>query len=152
MARSNALEIRGLDDMEKKLKFVTKNYPVESEKLLKKVGNKYKKHVQNLTPVRTGKLKKSYIVSKVKRQGKAMYVEFRSAKAPHIGLVERGHKIVVGGRLNRLNGGTHRTGRGKVVGKVEGKRMIKKTTVVFENEFPDDVEKMIDKFIINLLK
>ncbi|MFQ9698324.1 MAG: hypothetical protein ACLRY5_15965 [Zhenhengia sp.] len=52
MAKNDVFELAGLTDLQKKLSFVTKSYPDESEKLLTKMGNQFRKEVKKKTPER----------------------------------------------------------------------------------------------------
>ena len=146
MAKNNVFELNGLTDLQKKLSFVSKNYPDESEKLLTKMGNQFRKEVKKKTPERPHgtskkKLINSYKVSRVKGYGKDLYVEFRST-SPHFHLVERGHRIVVSGR------GRKKRDPGK---RVAGKYMVKRTTLEFEKELPQQAEKMVNRVVKKLL-
>lgn len=141
MAKPDIFELHGLTDLQKKLDFVTKSYPDESEVLLTKMGNQFRKEVKKKTPQRPHgtskrKLINSYRVSKVRGYGKDLYVEFRST-SPHFHLVERGHKVVVGKKD---------TGK-----RVEGKHMVKRTSKEFERELPQEVEKMVNRIVRKLL-
>ena len=80
MAKNDVFELAGLTDLKKKLSFVTKSYPDESEKLLTKMGNQFTKEVKKKIPERPhGTSKKKlinfYKVSRVKGYGKNLYVE-----------------------------------------------------------------------------
>lgn len=134
----NGLEVSGLDTIQKKLNYISTNYPYESEVLLIKMGNKFRNSVKCKTPdggyESKRKLMKSYRVSKVQGTGKDLYVEFRST-SPHFHLVERGHKVV--------------DKNGRDTGKrVAGKFMVEQTAMEYQKNFPKEVEKMVD----NLLK
>ena len=52
MAKNDVFQLNGLTDLQKKLSFVTKSYPDESEKLLTKMGNQFRKEVKKKTPER----------------------------------------------------------------------------------------------------
>ena len=134
------LEINGLDTLQTKLNYIAKNYPYESEILLTKMGNKFRNSVKSKTPdsgvESKRKLIKSYRLSKVKGTGRNLYVEFKST-SPHFHLIERGHRIV--------------DKNGRDTGKrTQGKFMVKKTTLEYQNEFPQEVEKMVNKLIRGL--
>lgn len=155
MARNDVFELNGLSDLQKKLEFVADNYPYESEILLQKMGNKFRSSVKKKTEQevrkKTGNLIKSYKVSKVNGAGKNMWVEFRST-SPHYHLIERGHRIVTGGKLNKKDGGQSSKGKGKDTGKrVEGKFIVKRTTQEFQGEFPQEVERMVNRMVRKLL-
>ena len=110
------------------------------------MGNQFRKEVKKKTPKRPygtskKKLINSYKVSKVKGYGKDLYVEFRST-SPHFHLVARGHRIVVGGRGRKKRD----TGR-----RVAGKYMVKRTTLEFEKELPQQAEKMVNRVVKKLL-
>lgn len=163
-------QVQGFGELQAKLDRVVREYPFESEQLLTKTGNKFRTHVKQITPDggnpnKKRKLLKSYRVSKVQGYGLDLYVEFRST-APHFHLVERGHKIVApytsyGVRMKRANE-TMKKNEGKqktfnmkkykksTGGRVAGKYMVKTTALKFQNEFPKDVEKMVNKFVREL--
>lgn len=50
MAKNDIFQLNGLTDLQKKLSFVTKSYPDESEMLLTKMGNQFRKEVKKKTP------------------------------------------------------------------------------------------------------
>lgn len=150
------VEITGLDTLSKKLQHLVNNYPKESEELLVKMGNKFRNHVKDLTPDGGNpnskrKLMKSYRVSKVQGYGSDRFVEFRST-APHFHLIERGHEIKPPktqpkNKKRRKITTANRKKYSKGKSRVEGKFMVKKTTLQFQNEFPTDVEKMVNKMV-----
>ena len=138
--RRDGFKVRGLDTMQKKLRYVATKYPYESEVLLNKMGNKFRASVKRRTPdsglQSKRKLMKSYRVSKVQGAGKDLFVEFRST-SPHFHLVERGHKII--------------DKNGKDTGKREqGKHMVGQTALEYQKAFPKEVEKMVDSLIKGL--
>ena len=152
-------EINGLDTLSKKLEVLANNYPKQSDELLVKMGNKFRNHVKQLTPDSGNanskrKLMKSYRVSKVQGYGSDRFVEFRST-APHFHLIERGHDVVAPNsqpknkkrrRVSTANRKKYEKGKSRV----EGRYMVKKTTIQFQKEFPSDVEKMVNKMIRNI--
>lgn len=143
MANNDVFQLHGLTDLQKKLSFVSKSYPEESEVLLTKMGNQFRKEVKMKTPERPHgiskkKLINSYKVSKVRGYGKDRYVEFRST-SPHFHLVERGHRIVTKGSKQDTE---------KIV---QGKYMVKRTSLEFQEEFPEQVEKMVNRMVKKLL-
>lgn len=137
---SSSFELKGLDTLEKKLSYVAENYPYESEILLTRMGNNFRKAVKAKTPDSgedsKRKLMKSYKVSKVQGTGKDLYVEFRST-SPHFHLVERGHEIV------KRNG--QATGK-----RQSGKFMVEQTALEYQKEFPKEVERMVNRLIKGL--
>ncbi len=136
LAKQNIFEMQGLDDIGKKMQFIADNYPYESEELLTKMGNQFRKAVKEKTPQSKTKGKrkliKSYKITRPSGYGKDISIEFRSA-APHFHLLERSHK--------KVNGGST-----KAVG------MVENTVKEFQNEFPKGVERMVDKMVKGLLK
>lgn len=137
---SSGFELKGLDTLEQKLSYVAQNYPYESEILLARMGNNFRKAVKAKTPDSgedsKRKLMKSYKVSKVQGTGKDLYVEFRST-SPHFHLMERGHEVV------KKNGET----TGKRQG---GKFMVEQTALEYQKEFPKEVECMVNRLIKGL--
>lgn len=120
-------EINGLEEFSEKLQMAIKKYPDKAEEKLEDIAKKFKKSVIKKTPVRTGKLRKSYKLSKVQQTGRTMYIEFRST-APHFHLVERGHfqKTKHGDRW------------------IPGDRMVEKTVKEFEEVIPQEVNKWLE--------
>lgn len=136
VVKDDIFKLNGLDDIGKKMQFVADNYPYESEEMLTKMGNQFRKAVKEKTPESKSnhkrKLMKSYKISKPTGYGKDISIEFRSS-APHFHLLERGH--------GKKNGGS-----------TAGVGMVENTVKEFQNEFPKGVEKMVDKMVKGLLK
>lgn len=136
MAKQDIFLMHGLDDIAKKMQYVADNYPYESEELLVKMGNKFRKAVKEKTPEskinHKRKLIKSYKISKPTGYGKNISIEFRST-APHFHLLERSHKKVNGASTDPVG-------------------MVDSTVKDFQKEFPEDVEKMVDRMVRKLLK
>lgn len=128
--------MHGLDDISKKMQYIADNYPYESEELLVKMGNKFRKAVKEKTPEskisHKRKLIKSYKISKPIGYGKNISIEFRST-APHFHLLERSHKKTNGASTDPVG-------------------MVDNTIKEFQEEFPEDVEKMVDRMVRKLLK
>lgn len=154
MARTSGngygLEVFGFDELEKAFERCGKRYPDEADALLMAAGQNAGKRVRSLTPVKTGKLRRSWRVKSVKlyKGGTVRVVRIQSS-APHAHLVELGHEIVSGGRsrergrkLNRVQ----RSVRGiKSHGRVEGRYMLEQTMTEANEAFRHNVERMFDK-------
>lgn len=150
-------ELNGLTDYQKKIDYVTANFPNESEELLRKMGNKFRAKVKSRSQSLKGRkinrasLSRSYHLSKVEKYGKAYSIDFWST-SPHFHLIERGHRVVTGGKLNKKDGGQSAKGKGKYTGvKVDGREMVFKTYEEFEGKVPEDVERMINRIVRKLL-
>lgn len=153
MARNT--DVFGFDELEKAFKRCEKNYPNAADAFLMAEGRAVNKRVKQLTKKRTGKLRKSWRLKKVKlyKNGTVRVVREQS-EAPHAHLVEYGHEIVRGGktrergrRLNRVQ----RSARGiKSGGYVEGKHMLEKSMREAESNFARGAQKLLDKITEDL--
>lgn len=124
------LEIKGLEELSEKIRRAIKEFPLESEEKLEQMGKDLKKRVVDLTPKGpTGKLRKSYRLSKVKQQGSHFYIEFWST-APHFHLIERGHAI--------------KNAKGEIVGRVEGYRMVESGVKLTDEKYKEEIEKWLE--------
>lgn len=134
----NSFEIKGIEKLQNSIDYILTNYNDDAETILKKCGNNFKKSVVEKTPNgknkkdESKKLNRGYKVSQVQGYSKDKWVEIRST-SPHFHLIERGHEI-----YNR---------QGKPTGKrTQGKFMMKRTAVEFDEKFPKELEKMINDF------
>lgn len=149
MARN--VDVFGFDELEKAFNRVQKKYPDKADAMLMALGQAAnKKTKENTNPhVKTGKLRKSWRLKKVKlyKSGTVRVVRVQST-APHAHLVEYGHEIVKGGKtrergrtLNRVQ----RSARGITShGRVEGKYMLEKAMTETRSAFNRDAEKLLD--------
>lgn len=153
MARNT--DVFGFDELEKAFKRCEKNYPNAADAFLMAEGQAVNKRVKQLTKKRTGKLRKSWRLKKVKLYKNGTFRVVREqSEAPHAHLVEYGHEIVRGGktrergrRLNRVQ----RSARGiKSGGYVEGKHMLEKSMSEAESNFACGAQKLLDKITEDL--
>ncbi len=153
MARNT--DVFGFDELEKAFKRCEKNYPNAADAFLMAEGRAVNKRVKQLTKKKTGKLRESWRLKKVKlyKNGTVRVVREQS-EAPHAHLVEYGHEIVRGGktrergrRLNRVQ----RSARGiKSGGYVEGKHMLEKSMSEAESNFARGAQKLLDRITEDL--
>lgn len=129
------ITIRGADELERDLKRVLKEFPDAAEIELNRLGNKFKKIVQDKTPEKTGRLKKSYKLSKVKVIGNVFEKEFYS-NAPHFHLIERGH--------------IQKDKQGKEKGFIPGVHIVERSVQEFDSEFEGEINKWLDKVLREL--
>lgn len=144
------IDVFGFEELEKAFTRCEKRYPNEADALLMAAGQAVNKKVKSLTPVRTGKLRNSWRLKKVKlyKGGKVRVVREQSA-APHAHLIELGHEKVSGGRsrengrrLNRVQRSVRGISSG---GRVEGKHMLEKSLTEANGSFKASVEEMLER-------
>ena len=118
-----------LDEFQEKLNDVVNEYTETAEKHLKRAGNKLKKLAKENSPVKSGKLAKSW---KSKITGistdEIQYELKNKSKVYH--LVERGH--------------VQKDRRGNAIGFVQGKHFFENTVQAFENS--DVMQEELQKF------
>lgn len=128
-----AIEFTNLEEFTSKLNEVIKEYPIISKKHLNKMGTMVRKKLIEASPdsgkEHNKKLKEEW--HKRVLDGfdyRDMEAQIWST-APHIGLVDRGHKIV-----NK---------HGQVTGFVQGRHFVDKTCQEAENEIKPQLEKLM---------
>lgn len=128
-------KIEGIEEFQNKLKLIERKAPDRILDKLDKEGNKLRRAVRKNTPVRTGKLRKGYRLTKVEKiQGgyeKGLY-----SKVPYFHLVERGHRKV--------------TPSGKEVGWSDGVFMVEKTVKEQEDPIMNDLKDWLDELFKEL--
>lgn len=127
-----------LDEFKDKLNQVVNEYTETAEKHLKRAGNKLKKLAKENSPVKSGKLAKSWNGKITGISTDEIQYELKNkSKVYH--LVERGH--------------TQKDHKGNTIGFVQGKHFFENTVQVFENsdvmknelqKFFDDIKKKLD--------
>lgn len=118
-----------LDEFQEKLNDVVNEYTETAEKHLKRAGNKLKKLAKENSPVKSGKLAKSW-KSKITgiSTNEIQYELTNKSKVYH--LVERGH--------------TQKDHKGNSIGFVQGKHFLENTVQEFENS--DVMKEELQKF------
>ncbi len=140
----NDFTIAGFDELQDDLLRAVKLYPDKAMETLEHEGREFKKRVREITrsvtKEYTGNITKGFRISKAKGFGTEMYVEFSAEgkKNPHFHLVENGHDAYAGGRKGY---------KGKKVGFVPGKHMVKKATLEYREKLPEALEKMRDEIL-----
>lgn len=100
----DGLEIKGLDEFQKKIQTVERRAPDRILKELDKQGNYLRRKARPNTPKgRTGNLRKGYRLTQTEKVGKGYEKGFFN-KAPHHHLVNNGHRKV--SRSGKLLGWT----------------------------------------------
>ena len=143
-------DLFGFDELEKAFNRTIKRYPNEADALLMAQGQAVTKSTKSKTPVKTGKLRRSWRLKKVKvyKSGTVRVVRIQSS-APHAHLIEYGHKVyTTGGRKGKVGryNAVQRSVRGiKSHGNVQGVHMLEESVKEAQQRFDRDAQKMIDK-------
>lgn len=130
-----SLEFLNIDDLIDNIANAIADYPEEAERALNRTGLALKKELANKTPDSGTDHKKKLSKSWKKRVTGTDLTNLQAEvfnTAPHIGLVDRGHKLV--------------SKTGKTIGFVQGKHFIDSTTKeVGRTVLPDELNKMVKK-------
>lgn len=130
-----SLEFLNIDDLIDNIANAIADYPEEAEKALNRTGLALKKELANKTPDSGTDHKKKLSKSWKKRVTGTDLTNLQAEvfnTAPHIGLVDRGHRIV--------------SKTGKTIGFVQGKHFIDSTTKeVGHTVLPVEMDKMVKK-------
>lgn len=130
-----SLEFLNIDDLIDNIANAIADYPEEAEKALNRTGLALKKELANKTPDSGTDHKKKLSKSWKKRVTGTDLTNLQAEvfnTAPHIGLVDRGHRLV--------------SKTGKTIGFVQGKHFIDSTTKeVGHTVLPVEMEKMVKK-------
>lgn len=125
-----SFDMTGTGDLAAALEQATKQFPVSTEKVLKKearnIAKDLKRRVRSEAKghnsKKTGKkLEQSFRQGRVIRNGNNYTVAVTS-KAPHYHLYEEGHELVSHNRKNRK--GKKKLGTGKKIGVVKGRKTV----------------------------
>lgn len=132
-----SFDIEGLEELERDLRNVIKEHPVEMKEELRGIAKDFKKTCMEKTP--DGKYHKGDAKTKLlKKYGIRMVDEgmtqaalvFNSAR--HFHLVENGHELIIHGK------------RGKFV---SGKHMMEETRDEYKDVVPERFEKITEKIL-----
>lgn len=130
-----SLEFLNIDDLIDNIANAIADYPEEAEKALNRTGLALKKELANKTPDSGTDHKKKLSKSWKKRVTGTDLTNLQAEvfnTAPHIGLVDRGHRLV--------------SKTGKTIGFVQGKHFIDSTTKeVGRTVLPAELDKMVKK-------
>lgn len=130
-----SLEFLNIDDLIDNIANAIADYPEEAEKALNRTGLALKKELANKTPDSGTDHKKKLSKSWKKRVTGTDLTNLQAEvfnTAPHIGLVDRGHRLV--------------SKTGKTIGFVQGKHFIDSTTKeVGHTVLPVEMDKMVKK-------
>jgi hypothetical protein len=130
-----SLEFLNIDDLIDNIANAIADYPEEAEKALNRTGLALKKELANKTPDSGTDHKKKLSKSWKKRVTGTDLTNLQAEvfnTAPHIGLVDRGHRLV--------------SKTGKTIGFVQGKHFIDSTTKeVGRTVLPVELNKMVKK-------
>ena len=145
-------DVFGFDELEKSFTKLKNKYPNNADALLMAQGRAVQRNVKSTTPRKSGKLRRSWSLKKVKlyKGGNVRVVRIQST-APHAHLVEYGHKIYRGGKTRKngrkMNSVQLRIRGVKNLSSVEGKKMLEKAMNQARTRFPREAEKLLDKLI-----
>lgn len=130
-----SIEFLNMDDLIDNIANAIADYPAEAEKALNRTGLALKKELAEKTPVSDVDHKKKLSKSWKKRVTGTNLTNLQAEvfnTAPHIGLVDRGHRIV--------------SKTGKTVGFVQGKHFIDSTAKeVGRTVVPTELETMVKR-------
>lgn len=130
-----SLEFLNIDNLIDNIANAIADYPEEAEKALNRTGLALKKELANKTPDSGTDHKKKLSKSWKKRVTGTDLTNLQAEvfnTAPHIGLVDRGHRLV--------------SKTGKTIGFVQGKHFIDSTTKeVGRTVLPVELNKMVKK-------
>lgn len=130
-----SLEFLNIDDLIDNIANAIADYPEEAEKALNRTGLALKKELANKTPDSGTDHKKKLSKSWKKRVTGTDLTNLQAEvfnTAPHIGLIDRGHRLV--------------SKTGKTIGFVQGKHFIdSKTKEVGHTVLPVELDKMVKK-------
>ena len=130
-----SLEFLNIDDLIDNIANAIADYPEEAEKALNRTGLALKKELANKTPDSGTDHKKKLSKSWKKRVTGTDLTNLQAEvfnTAPHIGLVDRGHRLV--------------SKTGKTIGFVHGNHFIDSTTKeVGHTVLPVELDKMVKK-------
>lgn len=149
------------------LKLASEQMPKETRKLMNKEGNKLKKKTLQLANQRVNvgdsDEKKHTKYHKSIKKGRVYFYKVDGAmsirvysSAPHAHLIEYGHRMVTGGKIDRTKGmrkqRTEKTGRvmqkeGQEVF-IKGKHVFEDAAKAFASEFYADIEQFVDDVIV----
>ena len=131
------LEFKGIEGLQDDIQKVIDSCPEETEKELKKLGNKVKNYAIEDTPKKTENLQKGYKVSNVTySMAGNSYVTVKN-DSPHFHLIEKGHNI-----KNDKNG--------QILGYVPGKHMMENAITRLDEEFEAEMKRWTKKMLKRL--
>lgn len=148
MARKK-VDVFGFESLQKAFKKCQDKYPDEADALLMAMGQAVNKETKRNTTKKTGNLRKSWRLKKVKlyKNGTVRVVRVQST-APHAHLYEYGHEIKPRGKSkkNRINKSNFRYEKGKVgsIGYVEGRGPLTHTLLESRNRFGRKVQSLLN--------
>ncbi|WP_045904210.1 HK97 gp10 family phage protein [Clostridium botulinum] len=129
------MSFEGLTALREDFEYIRNYLPYVEDELLEKSGKKLRKYCKDRTPIKDHKgkhVKNSYKLSEVKRESDVNYIEMANT-SPHFHLVERGHRQV--------------SKSGREIGFIPGIHMVERGSEEFDAQFPEEVEKMLDKML-----
>lgn len=130
-----SLEIKGLEEFQKKIQTIEKKAPDRILKELDRQGNYLRKKARENTPKRRGTLQKGYRLTKPEKVGGG-YQKGLYNRAPHHHLVNNGHRKVTPG--------------GRVVGWTAGLFYIEQTVAQQEPIIMSELQSWLDELYIEL--
>ncbi len=151
MARKK-VDVFGFESLQKAFKKCQDKYPDEADALLMAMGQAVCKEAKRNTTKKTGKLRKSWRLKKVKlyKDGTVRVVRVQST-APHAHLYEYGHEIKPRGRgRNNRTGPRYQKSKAKSTGYVKGRYPLKNAIEESQARFNRDVQSMLNNVTADL--
>lgn len=159
MADDFEITFEKIEELQERLEEVRAAYPYKEEEILQKLGRKLKSSSQEKTPLGPNKygtdkhpihIRNQYKLSRIQYDADGSYITLTNT-SPLFHLLEKGHKMVVGGRTVVGKRGRRRGDReGTVVGFVPGKHMVERSMIELDQEMPPILEKWLDKVLGDL--
>lgn len=144
-------DYREIKELVKMFSTLENEFPKETDKFLKKAGNKQVQRIKSgyrsSTKKRTGNLLKGVETGKpYVYEGNSHQIRAYS-KAPHAHLIENGHRLIKNDGSEMK--GTYVPALGKKLKKsfVEGRRVVETARKAFEGEFLKMADEWIDDFL-----
>jgi len=139
MADDFSLTFEGIEDLQTRFEEVRATYPYKEEEILLKLGRTLRSSSKDKTS--TGKnnkhIRNQYKLSKVNYDKDGSNITMTNT-SPLFHLLEKGHKIVRGGRLKK---------NGVVIGFVPGKHMVETAMIELEHVLPLMVGNWLDEVL-----
>lgn len=142
-------DLEGFDDLVEDFKQVAEEAPDAMAKAMRQTANRFRRDVRKRTPVRSGRVSKSY---KIRSEGfglnrkEIFYAERKKKGAYYFTPLEEGHRVVP--RKSRQTGTRKASATGKTF--VEGRHMVRDTAEDYKDIYPKELEKALEKVLKNV--
>ncbi len=130
----------GFEEWEQALsKAIATEYPAEFEQMVLDVASQLRNRVRELTPVKTGTLRREWQVGEIIKKGNEYYIEVYN-NTEYIESVEHGHRQEVGRYVPAI-------GRRLKKGFVPGAHMMEISMAELNNSLPDYLRTWLNDFL-----